>query len=119
MTEKTGNLTLDWLAMMGLAIGDEVMILPLAGAPGQGLQGTLVEMAVNNSGPLLVMIRRSPDTPIVNIPWSAIMMITKPSTPPVPVENKAVEDISMEQLIEAAEKMGVTVPDQVRVAAGQ
>lgn len=116
MTEAT-NASQSWLKLMGLEIGQEVMILPLAGAPGQGLQGELVELAVNQTGPLLVMIRRSPDTPVVNVPWTAIMMITRPSAPAVPVEQKPVDDVSMEQLIEMAEKMGVAVPADIRDAA--
>lgn len=112
MTEAT-NASQSWLKLMGLEIGQEVMILPLAGAPGQGLQGELVELAVNQTGPLLVMIRRSPDTPVVNVPWTAIMMITRPSAPAV----KPVDDVSMEQLIEMAEKMGVAVPADIRDAA--
>lgn len=112
MTEE--NAATKWLTLMGLEMGQEVLILPLAGQPGQGLQGVLVHIVMSQDGPLMVIIRRSPDTPLVTVPWASILMITRPTAPAVSVETKPTDDVSVEQLIEMAEKMGVAVPGAIR-----
>lgn len=115
MTEQATetNAAFNWLKLMGLSIGEEVLILPLAGQAGQGLQGTLVEIAVGPSGPLVVIIRQAEDKPRVSIPWDSILMITRPNAPPAPMAAEQNAD-SVNDLIEMAEKMGLEVPGEIR-----
>lgn len=113
MSETEENVALNWVALMGLAIGEECMIVPRGVQNGQGLQGELVEMVVNQNGPLMVIIRNTTMGAKVNVPWGAILMITRPTGPRVPTE-AAPTDISAADLVAMAEKMGVKIPDSVQ-----
>lgn len=117
MSENEENVALNWVNLMGLEIGQEVLILPQAGQPGQGLQGELLELVVNQNGPLVVIIRQSAITPKVSVPWSSIMMITRPSAPKVPADKAPASDVSVADLIKMAEQMGVEVPSSIQELA--
>jgi hypothetical protein len=110
-------MSMKWLDLMELPIGEEVMILPLAGQPGQGLQGILCEVVATDMAPVCVIIRQSEETPLVTIPWSSILMITKASKPAVRPEPESPGDISVAELVEMAEQMGLTIPEQIQAAA--
>ena len=109
-----------WLELMELSIGEEVMIIPLAGQPSQGLQGVLVEMVVTDLAPVCVIIRQSEETPRVSIPWTSILMITKagqPAVRPGSTDPTLEADISVADLVQMAEKMGLSIPEQIQAAA--
>lgn len=114
MSETEENVALNWVSLMGLAIGEEVMIIPQGVTSGTGLQGELVEMVVNQNGPLMVIIRNTKMGAKVNVPWGAILMITRPTGPQVPVPNAPPTDVTAADLVAMAEKMGVKIPDSVQ-----
>lgn len=112
--ENTG---LNWLALMGLTIGEQVVIIPRAGQPGQGFQGNLVEAVFGPTGPLLLIIQDNADSPRVNIPWDAVLMVTLPN--PVVVEavqalQEQQADISVADLQDMVKAMGMEIPAEIQ-----
>lgn len=109
------NAGLNWLKLMGLALGDQVLIVSRGGT-GTGFGGTLIEAVVGPAGPILIIIQEAEGTARVNIPWDAIAMITlkPPGTPGLSPPPTMPGDISVADLAEMAEKMGLPVPEQIQ-----
>lgn len=102
---------------LDLVMGEEVTILPIGSQDGSGFRGVLVNLFTNEFGlPVLVQIRDG-DKPCANIPWSSIVLISRPLAPAVVMEaNKAavVETPSVADLVAMAGEIGLDVPDDIR-----
>ncbi len=94
-----------WLSIMGIEIGDEVMIIPVGGN-GSGFQGTLVELIVGTNGPAVFVIEKL-GSPRVTINWSNATMISK-------VIGPSSTTVTPEDLVKMADENGIDVPDAVR-----
>lgn len=99
-----------WLDVLGIELGESVVILP---RDGQGFQGLLVDLLSSTSGmPLLVIIQRAAGMPRVNIRWDAITMITA-KVPEAPIET-ANTTLDFDSLVAFAEREGIDVPEDIR-----
>lgn len=95
-----------WLQVMGLVIGEEVMLIPVAGG-GNGFQGTLVELIVDrNTGPAVFVIEKL-GSPRVSVNWRNCAMVTRAVGPAAPT-------MSSQDLVKMADENGMHVPDEVR-----
>lgn len=113
-TEETvENVGLNWLTLMGLAMGEEVIVIPVAAQSGQGYRGFLVDAVFSSSGPVMFVIQEDEESPRVSIPWSSISIITLP-TDTGETESQEPADISVQDLVEMADKMGLTVPEEIQ-----
>lgn len=109
-----------WLDLMGIAVGEEIVIIPRAGQPGQGFQGFLVEAVFSQSGPVLLVIQESAESAKVTIPWDAVLMITKPNPQveaAVAAAKEEHKDISVTDLIEMTKAMGIDTPPEIQALA--
>lgn len=99
-----------WLDVLGIELGESVVILP---RDGQGFQGLLVDLLSSTSGmPLLVIIQQAAGMPRVNIRWDAITMITA-KVPEAPIET-ANTTLDFDSLVAFAEREGIDVPEDIR-----
>lgn len=99
-----------WLDVLGIELGESVVILP---RDGQGFQGLLVDLLSSTSGmPLLVIIQQAAGMPRVNIRWDAITMITA-KIPEAPIET-ANTTLDFDSLVAFAEREGIDVPEDIR-----
>lgn len=71
-----------WLNLMGIQIGDEVMIVASGLGAGSGFQGYLVTLVITQHGLSAVVIREHPETGTnVVVNWENITMISKAKAP--------------------------------------
>lgn len=94
-----------WLELMDLVIGEEIMLLPVAGG-GNGFQGTLVEFILGANGPAFFVIEKI-GSPRVTINFSNVAMVTRVVGPSAP-------QVTPAGLVEFADAQGIEIPDDVR-----
>lgn len=113
-TPEIPTIITTWLGALGVAVGDTVMILPVGSVGGQGFQGELVTIVFGDFEPTAVVIRQSPVSPNVVIPWRAVSMITKVTSPEADAETvkRIQEDFERatgESLADYAKKNGIDI----------
>lgn len=108
--EPVENLGLNWLRLMGLEIGDEVTVLPMA-LPGQQFGGKLVDMAVGPEGPLVIFLKQTEDKPVNTIPWHGVQLIAKALAPAVEVPQPTVDLSELENFMR---ENGLEIPEDVQ-----
>lgn len=103
-----------WLKVMDLQLGQEVMIIPVAGQGG-GFQGTLIEAVFGPLGPLVFIIEKI-GSPRCTINWANVAMVTR-----VGVGNTVSDTpigggqaLAIADLEEMADRIGIDIPDEVR-----
>jgi hypothetical protein len=96
-----------WLEVMDLDIGQEVMVVPVAGQGG-GFQGTLVDVVVSDSGPEMLIIEKL-GSPRVSLNWANCVMVTR-------VVGPSSTTVTPADLVKMADENGMDVPDSVRAA---
>lgn len=111
-----------WLDTLGVAVGDEILILPVGAQGGQGFQGFLVNVVISGQtlSPYAIVIQQAEGMPHVTIPWHAIQMVAKPTVSAAAQQaaaDAANESVSLANLIKFSEENGIDVPDEVRQAA--
>lgn len=120
MPENEENIGLNWLTLMGLTIGEQVVIIPRGGQPGQGFQGYLVEVVFGPTGPLLLIIQDDAESARVNIPWDAVLMVTLPNpeveaaVQAIADQQEAAADISVADLQDMVKAMGMEIPPEIQ-----
>lgn len=106
MTNRLGTAN-GWLELMDLVIGEEIMLLPVAGG-GNGFQGTLVEFILGANGPAFFVIEKI-GSPRVTINFSNVAMVTRVIGPSAP-------QVTPADLVKLADENGLDVPAEVREA---
>lgn len=110
--ETVENVGLNWLTVMGLTMGEEVIVIPVAAQSGQGYRGFLVDAVFSSAGPVMFVIQEEDESPRVSIPWSSISIITLPTDDAPGAE--APTDISVQDLIQLADELKLTVPEEIQ-----
>lgn len=98
-----------WLNLMGVKIGDDVTILPMA-LPGQQFGGKLVSITFGPLGPLVIYIRQTEDKPVNTIPWHGVQLFAKAIAPAVEVPQPTVDLSELEAFMR---ENNIEVPDEV------
>lgn len=106
-----------WLELMDLQIGDEVMIVATGMGQG-GFQGYLISLALTeDSGPVAIVISEDPTAGTrVTINWANVIMISRAKTPKGAVPSEP-QDIDPEQMARFMDALNESSAGTVKPAA--